>query len=90
MNTGDLLTLTIHDTPEGFGCEVTTCDPPDRVDDRERGERVQADRASADSTTCNEPPYSFHPVFDVEPATRSTWAAHTLQRRASDELGHFA
>jgi hypothetical protein len=90
-NPGDLLTLHIFDTLEGLRVEVT---------DRTTGQTGSMTASAANgfqqvifdpsSSTCTERPYTFHPMFaSSTKRTRTSWAAHTFNVGASDEIGHF-
>ena len=91
MNSGDVLTVDMHDTADGFQVAINDLTSGAvGLDDGERGERVRADPLRADRATCNEAPYAFHPMYATSSEhTRVPWAAHTYNVAFSDEIGHF-
>ena len=91
MNGGDRLQLHMFDTREGFRVmltDLTTHQTGSMTASAANGfEQVLF---QPNSKTCNEAPYSFHPEFATSTkATRSSWADHTYNVAASDEIGHF-
>ena len=42
-----------------------------------------------DAKKCHVKPYAFHPMYDSAVPRGTTWAAHTTNVGASDEIGHF-
>ena len=92
MNGGDKLVVDIHDSSAGLVTVIhdrTTAS--DRVDDRERRERVRAGQLRARTRrTCSQSPYAFHPMYSTSSEhTRVPWAAHSYNVAFSDEIGHF-
>jgi hypothetical protein len=91
MNSGDHVTLDMHDTPAGF--QVTLHDATNGANGSMTASvangfaQVQfAPKASR----CTEKPYAFHPQFSTSRIqTRAEWTAHTLNVSYSDEIGHF-
>jgi hypothetical protein len=91
FNSGDTVEVDIHDTPDGL---VT------RVHDLDTGGSGSMTASPANgfahllfqptSTTCNEEPYAFHPMYSTSSEkTRTIWAAHSTNVAFSDEIGHF-
>ena len=92
MNSGDQLTVDIHDTSQGF----TTI-----VHDLTSGQTGSMTASAANSfgmvkyapnpsTECTNIPYDFHPMYSTSsPDTRVIWAAHTYNVAFADEIGHF-
>jgi hypothetical protein len=91
MNGGDRLRLHMFDTPEGFKVvvnDLTTGQTGSMTASAANG--FKQILFQPNSNTCNEAPYTFHPEFSTSTkATRSSWAAHTYNVAASDEIGHF-
>ncbi len=91
MNSGDTLTVDLHDTPSGFQIVIR---------DLTTGETGSMTASAANSfgqvqfdptgTSCNNIPYDFHPMYSTSSEhTRVPWAAHTYNVAFSDEIGHF-
>jgi hypothetical protein len=91
MNSGDVLTVDLHDTPAGF--QVV-------IHDQTSGETGSMTASVANgfqhilyepgSSTCHEAPYAYHPEYSTSSEhTRVPWAAHTYNVAFSDEIGHF-
>jgi len=91
MNSGDELTVDIHDAAAG----LTTI-----VHDHTTGQTGSMTASAANgfaqilyepaSPTCNEAPYTFRPMYSTSSEhTRVPWAAHTYNTAFSDEIGHF-
>jgi hypothetical protein len=91
MNGGDRLRLHMFDTPQGFKVvldDLTTGQTGSMTASAANG--FQQILYQPNSNTCNEQPYTFHPEFATSTKdTRSSWAAHTYNVAASDEIGHF-
>jgi hypothetical protein len=91
MNSGDRITLTTHDTPDGVQV---------RLSDLSTGQSGSMTASAANGyaqikydptgTSCQAIPYNFHPMYSTSsPQTRVIWAAHTYNVAFSDEIGHF-
>ena len=91
MNSGDVITTTMHDTPSGM--QVV-------LNDRTTGQTGSITASAANSfgqvqfnpngTTCNNIPYNFHPMYSTSSEkTRVPWAAHSYNVAFDDEVGHF-
>src|SRR5262245_34282681 len=91
MNSGDVLTLDIHDSPAGLVVAI---------DDLTTGQSGSMTASIANgfqhilfqptSGTCNQEPYAYHPMYATSSEhTRVPWAAHSYNVAASDEIGHF-
>ncbi len=91
MNSGDELTVDMHDTAHGF--QVVISD--------QTTHQVGAMTASASNgfgqvqfdptgTSCNNIPYDFHPMYSTSSEhTRVPWTAHSYNVSFADEIGHF-
>ena len=91
MNSGDRLTVTMHDTPNGLQAvieDLTTGQSGSMTASAANGfGQVQYDPTG---TSCVNQPYDFHPMYSTSsPQTRVIWAAHTYNVGFSDEIGHF-
>jgi hypothetical protein len=91
MNSGDKLTVDIHDSPAGLVAGIndqTTGQSGSMTASAANGfAQVLYEPASA---TCHQSPYSFHPMYATSSEhTRVPWAAHSYNVAASDEIGHF-
>jgi hypothetical protein len=97
MNPGDVLRVTIRDTPAGL---------LNRIDDLTTGRSGfmvgSADNGfrhiiwDPDNFTCNGEPYTYHPMYATSrapvgqsPTTWAGWSVHTVNVSASLEIGHF-
>jgi hypothetical protein len=91
MNSGDTLTVDMHDTAHGF--QVV-------IHDLTTGQSGSMTASAAnsfgqvqyapDSADCNNIPYDFHPMYSTSSEhTRVPWAAHSYNVAFSDEIGHF-
>jgi hypothetical protein len=91
MNSGDTLTVDMHDTAGGF--QVV-------IDDLTTGQSGSMTASIANgfqhvlyepgSSTCHQAPYAYHPMYaSSSEHTRVPWAAHTYNVAFSDEIGHF-
>jgi hypothetical protein len=91
MNSGDTLTLSMHDTAAGF--QVT-------INDATTGTSGSMTASTANgfgsvvfdpsAATCSVQSNAFHPEYATSsPSTRVPWAAHSYNVAASDEIGHF-
>jgi len=91
MNSGDNLTVAMHDTPVGLQIVIndqTTGQSGSMTTSKANGfGQVQFDPTG---TSCNNIPYSFHPMYSTSSEkTRVPWAAHSYNIAFSDEIGHF-
>src|SRR5439155_11736603 len=91
MNSGDRLTVTMHDTNHGLKIVF---------DDQTTGQSGSMTSSAANGfgqvkfdptgTSCVNIPYNFHPMYSTSSEqTRVIWAAHTYSTAFSDEIGHF-
>jgi len=91
MNSGDRLSVAMHDTPQGF--EVV-------IDDLTTGEKGSMKASVANQfgavkfdpngTICQNIPTAFHPEYATSSEqTRVVWAAHSYNVAFADEIGHF-
>ncbi len=91
MNSGDALTVNMHDTGAGF--QVV-------INDLTSGQSGSMTASVANdfgkvkfepsSSTCNVDHSAFHPAYSTSSeATRVIWAAHSYNVAFSDEIGHF-
>jgi hypothetical protein len=91
MNSGDRLTVDIHDGAAGLTVIVH---------DLSTGGSGSMTASAAngfaqvlfepDSPTCHEAPYTFRPMYATSSEhTRVPWAAHSYNVAFSDEIGHF-
>jgi hypothetical protein len=91
MNSGDELTVDIHDGAAGLTVivhDLTTGQTGSMTASAANGfAQILYQPASA---TCNEAPYSFRPMYATSSEhTRVPWAAHSYNVAFSDEIGHF-
>jgi len=91
MNSGDQLTVTMHDTANGLNIAIK---------DLSSGAHGSMTTSAANTfgqvqfdpngTSCNNIPYNFHPMYSTSSEkTRVPWAAHSYNIAFSDEIGHF-
>jgi len=91
MNSGDNLSVSIHDTPDGLQTTIS---------DMTSGESGSMTASAANGfghiaytptgTSCTELPYDFHPMYSTSsPSTRVPWAAHSYNVSFASEIGHF-
>ena len=95
MNSGDRLTVTMHDTAHGLNIQVN---------DATSGQRGSMTASAANGfahvlfdpngTNCDlsthNLPYDFHPMYSTSSEkTGVLWSAHTYNIAFSDEIGHF-
>jgi hypothetical protein len=92
MNSGDRLSVTLHDTEHGLLTQVhdlTTGGTGSMVSSAANG-FGQVKFAPSPSTECTNLPYDFHPMYSTSSEqTRVIWAAHSYNVAFSDEIGHF-
>jgi hypothetical protein len=91
MNSGDQLTVDIHDGAAGLTVivhDLTTGQTGSMTASAANGfAQVLYEPASA---TCHETPYTFRPMYATSSEhTRVPWAAHSYNVAFSDEIGHF-
>src|SRR5262249_45915286 len=90
-NSGDQLTVDMHDTAAGFQIVIT---------DMTSGQSGSMTASIANgfghplfqpsARTCADQAYAFHPMFATSSEkTRVLWAAHSYNVAFSDEIGHF-
>ena len=91
MNSGDVLTVDMHDTAAGFQVvihDLTSGQSGSMTASVENG--FQQILYQPTATTCDEAPYAYHPMYGSSSEhTRVPWAAHTYNVAFSDEIGHF-
>jgi hypothetical protein len=91
MNSGDWLSVAIHDGPNGLEVEIrdlTSGDSGSMTASAANGFGQVA--FDPDGSGCVNIPYDFHPMYSTSSEhTRVPWAAHSYSIAFSDELGHF-
>jgi len=91
MNSGDNLTVDMHDTAAGFQVvihDLSTGNSGSMTASVANG--WQQIKYEPTSSTCHEAPYAYHPMYGSSSEhTRVPWAAHTYNVAFSDEIGHF-
>jgi hypothetical protein len=91
MNSGDKLSVDMHDTPAGFQVIIhdwTTHQTGSMTASVANGFGHPLYQPTA--STCTDQPYAFHPMYSTStPDTRVLWAAHSYNVAYSDEIGHF-
>jgi hypothetical protein len=91
MNSGDVLTVDMHDTAAGFQVvihDLTSGQSGSMTASVANG--FQQVLYQPDAPTCDEAPYAYHPMYgSSSEQTRVPWAAHTYNVAFSDEIGHF-
>jgi hypothetical protein len=92
MNSGDVLKVALHDTPNGFQVDIsdlTTGQSGSMTASAANG-FGEVQYAPAPSTACNNIPTNFHPIYSTSSEnTRVPWTAHSYNVAFSDEIGHF-
>lgn len=90
-NSGDQLTVNMHDTPAGFQIvitDLTTGQSGSMTASIPNGFGHPLYQPSASS--CSDQAYAFHPMYATSSEnTRVLWAAHSYNVAFSDEIGHF-
>jgi len=91
MNSGDNLTVRLHDTPDGLRAVIhdrTTGHTGSMTASAGNGfGQVQYDPTG---TSCVNQPYNFHPMYSTSSEqTRVIWAAHSYNIAFTSEIGHF-
>src|SRR6266571_7461983 len=92
MNTGDRITLTMHDTSTGLfiGVNDLTTHQTGSMTASSANGFGQVRYAPKPSNACDNLPYDFHPMYSTSsPQTRVIWAAHTYNIAFTSEIGHF-
>jgi hypothetical protein len=91
MNSGDTVTIDMHDTPAGFQVvinDLTTGQSGSMTASVANG--FQQILYEPTSATCHQAPYAYHPMYSTSSEhTRVPWAAHTYNVAFDDEIGHF-
>ena len=91
MNSGDRLTVTMHDTAQGLEVvirDLTTGQSGSMTASPANG--FAQIKFAPTGTECQAIPYAFHPMYSTSsPDTRVIWAAHTYNVGFSDEIGHW-
>jgi hypothetical protein len=91
MNSGDDLTVRLHDTPQGLKTVIH---------DRTAGRTGSMTASAANGfgqvkydptgTSCVNQPYNFHPMYSTSSEqTRVIWASHSYNIAFTSEIGHF-
>jgi hypothetical protein len=91
MNSGDQLTVDMHDTPDGFQVVIND------LSTHESGSMTASIangfaqlKFDPSASNCTSLPYAFHPMYATSSEhTRVPWAAHSYNVAYSDEIGHF-
>jgi hypothetical protein len=92
MNSGDKLTVDMHDTPAGFQVVISdlTSGQSGSMTASVANGFGQIEFNPAPSTACNVISQPFHPMYSTSSEnTRVPWAAHSYNIAYSDEIGHF-
>jgi hypothetical protein len=91
MDSGDQLTVSMHDTAAGFQVvihDLTTGDTGSMTASIANG--FGHPMYTPGASTCTDQAYAFHPMYSTSsPDTRVLWAAHSYNVAFSDEIGHF-
>ena len=91
MNSGDKLTVDMHDTAAGLKVvihDLTTGQTGSMTASIANG--FGHPLYQPNSSTCTDQKYAFHPMYSTSsPDTRVLWAAHSYNVAYSDEIGHF-
>jgi hypothetical protein len=91
MNSGDQLTVDMHDTSAGFQVlihDLTTGETGSMTASIANG--FGHPMYTPGASTCTDEAYAFHPMYSTSsPDTRVLWAAHSYNVAFSDEIGHF-
>ncbi len=91
MNSGDRLSMTMHDTPNGLQIainDLTTGQTGSMTASAANGfGQVQY---APSGTSCVNMPYDFHPMYATSSEeTRVPWAAHSYNIAFAEEIGHW-
>ena len=88
MNSGDRLTVTLHDTAHGL--QIVINDQTTHQTGSMTSSAANGFGQVPFSGACNNIPYDFHPMYSTSSEkTRVTWAAHSYNIAFADETGHF-
>jgi hypothetical protein len=91
MNSGDTLTVHMHDTSNGFQVlinDLTTGQSGSMTASAANG--FGEVKYAPTGTSCTNIPTNFHPAYSTSSEnTRVPWAAHSYNVAFSDEIGHF-
>ncbi|MBV9384507.1 MAG: hypothetical protein JOY82_08645 [Streptosporangiaceae bacterium] len=91
MNPGDILAVSLFDTPTGFRVNVNdlTAHTSGSMTASVANQFAEVD-FQPKAAKCSITPYAFHPMYSTSsPNTRVPWAAHSYNIAFSDEIGHF-
>jgi hypothetical protein len=92
MNSGDKLTVDMHDTAHGLQIVITdnTTGQVGSMTASAANDFGQVKWDPNPSATCANIPADFHPMYSTSSEhTRVPWAAHSYNVAFSDEIGHF-
>jgi hypothetical protein len=91
MNSGDVLSVQMFDTPQGFRVNIG-----DLTSHAHGSMTASAGNGFAqvafqpNATSCTTIPSAYHPMYSTSSEqTRVPWAAHSYNTAFSDEIGHF-
>src|SRR5262249_34248928 len=91
MNSGDRLTVDLHDGPHGLVAtitDLTTGATGTMTASAANG--FGAVKFAPAGKSCTNVPYDFHPMYSTSSEdTRVPWTAHSYNIAFSDEIGHF-
>jgi hypothetical protein len=91
MNSGDVISVQIQDTPQGLLVvidDLTTGDSGSMTASAANG--FGQVKFAPTGSECRNIPYDFHPMYATSSEhTRVPWAAHSYNVVFSDEIGHF-
>ncbi len=91
MNSGDKLTVTMHDTQDGLQIvinDLTTGQSGSMTASKANG--FGQVKYEPTGSSCVNVPYDFHPMYSTSsPETRVTWAAHSYNIAFDSEIGHW-
>jgi hypothetical protein len=90
MNSGDQLTVHMHDTAAGMRADITD-------NTTHQSGSMTASTANGfghvlyapNAAKCTSRPYAFHPEYSTSAPRGNTWSVHTYNAAYSDEIGHF-
>ncbi len=90
MNSGDRLTVHLHDTAAGMRADITDTTTHQSGSMTASiangfGQVIYAPNAKK----CTSRPYAFHAEYDTSAPRGTSWGAHTYNAAYSDEIGHF-
>jgi hypothetical protein len=91
MDSGDVLTVDMHDTPAGFKVvihDLTSGQSGSMTASIANGFKQVLYEPKGSS--CHTAPYAYHPMYSTSSEhTRVPWAAHGYNVAFADEIGHF-